>query len=566
MADTKISALPAATTAAAANEFAINEAGTSKKLSGTLLKNFVLDSIKNYGAVGDGVTDDSAAFIAAATAAKNSSHTLAQGVATDPGGLISIYIPPGDYLIVTNHAMLGSESMAAHVVGLKFYGAGKHISNIIFKPASAGNLIEIDWWLGLTFEDLSFYADTAGCTCFYSNTTHNAQLFQFRSCSFDGFKYDIRLDGDNNNSEINLWACDSYRVEAAGAHFYTASATASDQFLNYWWVGCRFWSTSAPFIDSSKGGSYHVTGLDASDWGTALVANKYLFYLRGTSHNDGVCTFTCRNLRTEIKNALGGILYSEWPYGYVTFDGIDMSSQTPTYTYGTIIYLYYDQTDGPAYVFRNGLLSGGVTVSYGDGDYAHMHMISFQDVQWIAKATPSDVVTYDRARVTNATITNPAVQFIRCRAREAIYNDPLTNTGASVWDATIGYNGQMVQQLQPRCLRVGGGYGIPFTTEVPKIRLPVGAIITSFEAFSPPGTSVEADGGTWTLRTTDGSPVTVATITVSGAMSAGFSVVALPPGNVPFLCSTTAKATLTITPGSVSNTNTYGIVLVKGYW
>jgi len=41
MADTKISGLPAATVGAAANEFAINEAGTSKKLSGTLLKAFV---------------------------------------------------------------------------------------------------------------------------------------------------------------------------------------------------------------------------------------------------------------------------------------------------------------------------------------------------------------------------------------------------------------------------------------------------------------------------------------------------------------------------------------------
>lgn len=41
MADTKISALTAATAAAAANEFAINEAGTSKKVTGTLLADFL---------------------------------------------------------------------------------------------------------------------------------------------------------------------------------------------------------------------------------------------------------------------------------------------------------------------------------------------------------------------------------------------------------------------------------------------------------------------------------------------------------------------------------------------
>ncbi len=41
MADAKISALTAASVAAAANEFAINEAGTSKKLTGALIKTFV---------------------------------------------------------------------------------------------------------------------------------------------------------------------------------------------------------------------------------------------------------------------------------------------------------------------------------------------------------------------------------------------------------------------------------------------------------------------------------------------------------------------------------------------
>jgi hypothetical protein len=40
MADTKISALTAATVAAPANEFAINEAGTSKRLTAALLKEF----------------------------------------------------------------------------------------------------------------------------------------------------------------------------------------------------------------------------------------------------------------------------------------------------------------------------------------------------------------------------------------------------------------------------------------------------------------------------------------------------------------------------------------------
>jgi hypothetical protein len=45
MADTKISALPAATAAAAANEFAINEAGTSKKLTAAQLRTYMGNTV-----------------------------------------------------------------------------------------------------------------------------------------------------------------------------------------------------------------------------------------------------------------------------------------------------------------------------------------------------------------------------------------------------------------------------------------------------------------------------------------------------------------------------------------
>jgi len=44
MANVKISELPAATSGADANEFEINETGTSKKLTGSLLKSYVLTS------------------------------------------------------------------------------------------------------------------------------------------------------------------------------------------------------------------------------------------------------------------------------------------------------------------------------------------------------------------------------------------------------------------------------------------------------------------------------------------------------------------------------------------
>lgn len=47
MPDTKVSALTAATAAADANEYPINEAGTSKKVTGTLIKDWIGDTIGN---------------------------------------------------------------------------------------------------------------------------------------------------------------------------------------------------------------------------------------------------------------------------------------------------------------------------------------------------------------------------------------------------------------------------------------------------------------------------------------------------------------------------------------
>jgi hypothetical protein len=48
MSDTKVSALSAATAAASANEIPINEAGTSKKLTVSLLRDFMFTNLGQY--------------------------------------------------------------------------------------------------------------------------------------------------------------------------------------------------------------------------------------------------------------------------------------------------------------------------------------------------------------------------------------------------------------------------------------------------------------------------------------------------------------------------------------
>lgn len=540
---------------------AVNDGGPFELAQRAAFAAAVIQVKRDHGAVGDGVTDDSAAFAAAAAAAKAALRTMPFSLQADSAGSVVIEIPAGDYVITNPGALLGNEAMSTKGVGLVFRGAGNGISNIIFKPSSAGALITNDYWQDLKFQDLGFWAATSGCTFMQSYTTHSAQAYNFTSCRFNGFKYGFDLQGSNNNSEFIFNDCHSTEIEDAGAFFYIGTTNTSDQFLNYWFYGCTHMVTSAPFIDAAAGGHFHINGLDVSDWGSALTGPGYLFALRGTSHAFGVCHFEASGVRVEAKNADAALLYSEWGQGDVTFRSVDWSSQTAVYTYGDIIYVNYVNTDGAAYAFYDSTLAGTVRVHFSTNDWQHQHAISFTGCTWLQKNSPTDVVVYDTTGNSNS-LASPPVEFIRCRG--AVLVDILSAGGGATWDAKVGYRGQLLQSLTPRVLSVRSVYGVLAGTDVATVTLPVGAIITDFEALSPAGAVTEGDGGSWTLATTESTPTTVATATVSGAMSAGFDVDAKPA--TPFLCGTQAQATLTITPSGVSQYNSSALLLIKGYW
>jgi len=88
MADTKISALPAATAAADANELAINEAGTSKKVTVAQLRSQVLIG---GSAVGSNLTYKSTTGVGTATGA---AHIFTGG--TDGGTTIATLLNNGN--------------------------------------------------------------------------------------------------------------------------------------------------------------------------------------------------------------------------------------------------------------------------------------------------------------------------------------------------------------------------------------------------------------------------------------------------------------------------------------
>lgn len=110
MADTKISALAAATVAAPANEFAINEAGTSKKVTGAQLRDMMVKLISgNSGAANANAAPAITLQVLTGNATVNGTTTLATVMTTQS-------LPAGTYAF---KYMVRYQS-AATTTGVKF--------------------------------------------------------------------------------------------------------------------------------------------------------------------------------------------------------------------------------------------------------------------------------------------------------------------------------------------------------------------------------------------------------------------------------------------------------------
>jgi hypothetical protein len=496
-------------------------------------------------------------ILAAMTEAKNAARAGTGG--SDPVGSRVIDLPAGDYTISTLNGLIGAEAMASKVNGLRFRGAGKGLTRIVFTPGSAGSLILNDYWLNIGFTGMTFVTTVSGTDFMRSYTTHNAQHYSFTDCEWAGpWNHVFDLQGDNNNSEFVFINCATTGILAAGAFLYIGATNSSDQFLNYWFYGFKHWSTSAPLVDIARGGSVHIFGLDASDWGAASTSTSpALFNLRGAAHSLGVCEFHAQGVRVEAKSANAKLLYSEWPGGNVSLQA-DWGSQSGAYTYGDIIKIVYTNVNGPIYDIHDSVLAGSINVAYGVNDFTARHVIRVRDTKWLQKSSPSDVVTYTRP--TTNTI-DPSVDFVACQGGSSSI---FTTAGFDVWDATVSWNaGDMLKPVQKRQLTVRSIFGSPTAGSSYYLNLPVGALVTGMRAFAPAGNTGNGETPSWALKTADNA-TTVATVTAPGARSAGYNVVT--ELAVPFLCDTKARAALAVVPTNATTQATYGMVVVEGYW
>jgi hypothetical protein len=375
-------------------------------------------NVKNYGAVGDGATDDSAAFIAARNAVFASRGA---GYTTAAPMLPVLLIPPGNYRITQPDALVAIGSPL--IEGMSWVGFGKRISAITFDPPgdysaslTAGNLMTLKDTdnsggraKGWRFSGLTFKSTNATATFMYSFSTAAApnQDIGFTDVEWAGpWLRGVALDGDstaNLNSEMFFDHCHVANSASFAVAFFHAGITSpstntqQDQFLNYWFTNCKFEYASGDLIRLDRGGSVTVTG---GSWiGAAGGTGRFLYMPFNSGHFDGNLRVLVQGLRAELRQETWKFIDCAWDKGNIVFKNIMDSANSfrsfaPTHT-------------AHQYDFSNS--NRGPMVSYEDCELQGLHSVK----------TTSSVPTLGR------------IDYLRCR-----FNNKSTATTALTWTGT----------------------------------------------------------------------------------------------------------------------------------
>lgn len=510
-------------------------------------ENYGMVSIMDFGAVGDGVTDDTAAFIAARqyAEARVRNAQVSQGNVNQRGS-VSIFVPGGAYLITQPEAMLSDSFTGNLVIGLQWIGEGEIVTEIIYRPTLVGGtpntpMLTNQRWSRLKMKGFQFTCDTPGAWFMHSNNPGGVAVgnYSFYGCNWQGaWGGGFYLTGSNNNSEWYFYDCQANHFRFGGPFLH---ATSSDQFLTYHFYGFKYWNCTDPFIRMTLGGHVHIWGFDASHWcePTAPGAGEgFLFELLGTNHARGVCSFSAHQVRVEAQHAAAKLLKSEWPHGSVNMQNVDYSSAAGSFTYGDIIDLQYANEKGATYSFRDCTLAGTVMLRASSAAHDAQHTpIEFTNCRWWFKDKPSDIINYT---VPTNSGGRPVAKFRNC--------GPLGNQTAGhmfPWDADIGARfarGAALGEEKLYALRASNT-SIP-TTYSQRVRLPIGSIVTGFSAYGKPGQSAETTTATYSLKSTEGAPTTIAQVAASNPSTA--RAYTETPTNLPWFCDAANTADLDV--------------------
>lgn len=508
-------------------------------------------NVKTQGAKGDGVTDDSQAFIAAIAAAESMARrNPAPSSDGNRLGSITIYIPSGSYLIRSPEAMIRS-SYSVRTIGLQFQGAGIGNTQILFQPQTPGGYLmsNRDAWMYLRISDISFDSNNALNNLLDSYSSGGAQKYTVERCQFTGsWNSCFYLEGNDTNSEYVFYGCTW--LGSYSRMMYISASTGSEQFVNYNFFACNFEVSQGDFLYLERGGNVGIFGgsfIHTSGGGT-------FFRLLGSNHGDGVERFLCIGARMEHRTNASLLMECEWGKGTVSFINVDLSSSFYLRDKTAVNAIMRSVNVAmPSYKFDNCRLIGTHQFQYYVNTWSPVHNIVYENCTFEQHADPSTFIAYANPDGNANKGGRPVIAFRNCRG-----------TGPNVWETDYGYGNNVAGMTSRKIvsLKTPDGY-LPFKSN-PRVTvtLPLNAVVTDVKLYWPAGAvTSQSKSWTFTVRTSETSPTVLAS-------ASGGNKTALAAGNLTevhtfFPCGSDAKRTLVFECNASVDQTIVGLCLIE---
>ena len=249
-------------------------AGAGSVVSTVRAKLREIVSVKDFGAVGDGVANDTAAFQLAITAITS-------------GSASTVYVPAGIYKI--------TDTLTLNDKFASFRGDGVGVSTILFTPPTQRTLFDMtltkSYKKSFSFSDLTITTDLASCgTCFKITTNLTADATQVNGATDTLFLSNIRVV----QSGSGYWTKFLHTVNTGGVH---AVAVAFNNEI-----------TAAQYDVNTVAIHLQQTDSRVSCIRTLTMTDLYVLRTYVAIHTDSIATTTSSNHIESVYLTSGEIV------------------------------------------------------------------------------------------------------------------------------------------------------------------------------------------------------------------------------------------------------------------
>ena len=475
-------------------------------------------SIKDFGAVGDGVTDDSLAF-----------HSLVVWLNARAGGA-TVLFPQGTYLMKWDYDLWGSNNgYMSSCDGIRFIGQGATIKikdgarcgtfGGVYKDEGYGfvfdnctNTVVENFYLNGNISNISYGASDGNCygVAFYGNCTNsivrNVTAYAFAT---DGFL--CRANGGKNILYENAKA-DSNRRQGISITAGEQITLISSQFINTGSIlgtapqsGCDIEPISPRFVKD-------VTFLNCLFQGNGLTQT---LLDSGTDYIDNVNFINCR---FDTKNSAGTLKGTR-----ALWCKEQTAKFTNCYFNGSIIYgygsytncdMYHDDTTGSgSYAFENSESGTGSSSKIFGGTITVIGGIKAFYLDTATAAIDRKIIDGTNCYVNGTSLTSGtfwalARQYSQIKNVYAYLSGTLpaspfyvNQTSAEIWDCTSSSSSLVFGSSSTGAQNSAGVQGITYVSSIDGATIATGAITANGNVMS---VNTEGSAATDDLDTING--------------------------------------------------------------